>query len=45
MLPSQITKNPFPQLPRALTEFAPTLLPNSVRVNLEIDPPAETPDP
>ena len=45
MLPSKITKNPFPQTPRALTEFVPILYSNSVRLNLKIDPPAEIPDP
>lgn len=35
----------FPQLLRALTEFVPMRLSNSVRLNLKIDPPAETPDP
>ena len=42
---TQPTKNPFPQLPRALTEFVSTLLSNSVWLNLKIDPPAEIPDP
>jgi hypothetical protein len=42
---TQITKNPFPQTPCALAEFVPTLLSNSVRLNLKIDPPAEIPDP
>jgi hypothetical protein len=45
MLPSQITKNPFPQMPCALTETVPTLLSNPVRLYLEIDPPAENLDP
>jgi hypothetical protein len=39
--------NPFPQMPCALTEFVPTLLPKSVRLNLKLDlaPPSEFPDP
>jgi hypothetical protein len=45
MLLSQIIQNPFLLLPHALTEFVPMLLSNSVRLNLEIDPPAESPDP
>jgi hypothetical protein len=42
---AQYTKKPIPQLPRALTDFVSTLLSNSVRLNLKIDPPAEIPDP
>jgi hypothetical protein len=43
---SQLPKNnPFPQLLCALTEYVPTMLSKSVRLNLKIDPPSETPDP
>ena len=42
---TQPANKTLPQSPCGLTEFSQTLLSNSVRLNLKIDPPAETPDP
>jgi len=39
------TKNPFPQMPCASTEFVLVQLFKSVRIRSKIDAPSETPDP